>query len=105
MKYLAVLCIILASMLCFTNAGGRKCRTPRVKAHSCECNSKTAGLLQLADGKLFLCDGSDWKALQFEEPIGSEKNPGYSCKDILDNDEQAADGIYWITLTGKFYDR
>lgn len=72
MKYLTVLCITLASMLCFTNAD---------RHWKCGCS----------------CDF-------YPEPVGDKKNPGFSCKDILENNEAARnyDGIYWITLSGKF---
>lgn len=72
MKYLTVLCITLASMLCFTNAD---------RHWKCGCS----------------CDF-------YPEPVGDQKNPGFSCKDILENNEAARnyDGIYWITLSGKF---
>ncbi|XP_020618230.1 uncharacterized protein LOC110056128 [Orbicella faveolata] len=69
MKYLTVLCITLASMLCFTNAD---------RHWKCGCS----------------CDF-------YPEPVGDQKNPGFSCKDILENNEAARnyDGIYWITLS------
>ncbi|KAL9952118.1 hypothetical protein ACROYT_G039327 [Oculina patagonica] len=91
----------MTSTVCFTIAGKRNKCGPKVRAGNCECKSKTAGTLNLADGKLLLCDGNEWKALQFEEPLGSEKNPGYSCKDILDNGGQTADGVYYITLNDR----
>ncbi|XP_078352110.1 uncharacterized protein LOC144636783 [Oculina patagonica] len=102
MRYLAILCIILTSTVCFTIAGKRnKCGT-KLRASNCDCTSKTAGVLKYGGGKLLLCDGNDWKALQFEgKAPGSDKsNPGYSCKDLLDNG-QTADGVYWITLSDR----
>ena len=105
MRFLAIFCIILATMVSFTIAGKGKCG-PIARTNSpCTCKPKTAGLLKFADGKLVVCDGSEWKTLQMETAVGSRENPGYSCKDILDNDDKAADGVYWITLTGKFGDR
>ncbi|XP_078352105.1 uncharacterized protein LOC144636779 isoform X2 [Oculina patagonica] len=101
MRYLAILWIILTSTMCFTIAGKRpKCGT-KVRASNCDCTSKTAGELKQGGGKLFFCDGNDWKALQFETPLGSRNNPGYSCKDLLDIGGQTADGVYWITLTDR----
>ena len=89
-------------MVCFTVAGkGKKCG-PIVREHNCECKAKTAGMLKRDGGKLLMCDGNEYKALQFEESLGSESNPGHSCKDIMDNGEQTADGVYYITLNGKF---
>ena len=103
MRYLTILCIILTTALSFAIAAKRKCESLLAKAESCECKPKTAGLLNLADGKLRVCDGTEWKIVQLAEPLGSSSdNPGHSCKHILDNDKQAADGVYWITLTCKF---
>ena len=102
MRYLAILCIILTSTVCFTVAGKRKKCGPKVREHNCDCTPKNAGVLKLADGKLLLCDGNEYKTLQFEEPRGSEGNPGFSCKDILDNGGQTTDGVNYITLTGNF---
>ena len=101
MRYLAILCIILTSAVCFIVAGeGKKCG-PKVREHNCECKAKTAGLLKREGGKLLMCDGNEYKALQFEYPLGSESNPGHSCEDIM-NGGQSANGIYYITLTGRF---
>ena len=104
MRYRTILCIILTTALSFTIAAKKKCERPLAKAESsCECKPKTAGLLNMADGKLRVCDGTEWKMVQLAKPLGSSSdNPGYSCKHILDNDKQAADGVYWITLTCKF---
>ena len=30
--------------------------------------------------------------------LGEFLNPGYDCTDILNHEEDAADGFYWITL-------
>lgn len=104
MRYLAILCIILTTAVSFTIANKkRRCERPLARAKSCECKPKSAGLLKMSGGKLVVCDGSGWKTLQFATPLGSSSdNPGHSCKHILGNDKQAADGVYWITLTCKF---
>ena len=92
MRYLAILCIILSSTLFFTNAA--KCGI-QVKKHNCDCKDKNAGLLNLDDdGKLLVCDGAGWKALKYEIPLGSQTNPGFSCKNIKDNRDDTADGVY-----------
>ncbi|KAL9952132.1 hypothetical protein ACROYT_G039342, partial [Oculina patagonica] len=100
MRYLAILCIILTSTVCFTTIAGQsnECGT-EVPSSNCDCTSNTAGVLKYRRGILLMCDGNFWKALQFEEhPLGSDKsNPGYSCKDLLDNG-QTTDGVYWIFL-------
>ena len=103
MRYLAILCIILTTVMSVTVTANGKCERPLARTESCECKPKSAGLLNLADGKLRVCDGTEWKIVQFTTSLGSSSdNPGDSCKHILDNDKQAADGVYWITLTCKF---
>ena len=101
MRYLVVLGQILISTVLFTSAG-KKCG-PIVKKHNCECQAKSAGRLKLEDGKLLMCDGSDYKSLQFEMPTpkNSRANPAYSCKEIKDEDSVADDGIYWLTFKSK----
>lgn len=102
MRYLAILCIILTTVMSVTVTANGKCERPLARTESCECKPKSAGLLNLADGKLRVCDGTEWKIVQFTTSLGSSSdNPGDSCKHILDNDKQAADGVYWITLTYK----
>ena len=101
MGYLAILCIILTSTVCFTAGKRNKCG-PIVREHNCDCKAKTAGMLKRDGEKLLMCDGNEWKGIQQEVALGSsKKNPGYSCKDILDAG-QTDDGVYWITLTGRF---
>ena len=104
MRYLAILCIVLTTAVSFTIACKRKrCEPPLARAEPFDCKPKSEGLLRMSSGKLVVCDGSGWKTLQFAIPLGSSSdNPGYSCKHILDNDKEAADGVYWITLTCKF---
>lgn len=73
---------------------------------SCPCNKADhAGAIKYANGKVYVCLGTEWKALQFENnsTYGTENNPAYSCKDILDNagpGQQHTDGVYWIRLRG-----
>ena len=74
---------------------------------SCPCNKADhAGAIKYANGKLHLCLGTEWKEVQLENNslYGTRNNPGYSCKDILDNAGpglQPTDGVYWIRLRGK----
>ena len=69
---------------------------------SCACNKpEHAGALKYDSGKVYVCLGSEWKVIQFEASYGSETNPGYSCKDILNKaGKQLNDGVYWIRLPG-----
>lgn len=100
MRHLVILCILLTCTLSIAVPRKPRCKAkPKVSANGCECNEKRAGVLKLADKKLFMCDGGEWKALQYEQPYGSRKNPGYSCKDIKEDAAQATDGVYWIRLS------
>nr|XP_058959602.1 uncharacterized protein LOC131786567 [Pocillopora verrucosa] len=100
MRYLVVLGLILISTVLFTSAGKKYKCGPIVKKHNCECKAKSAGQLKLEDGKLLMCDGSEYKPLQFEMPTpkNSRANPAYSCKEIMEEDAAADDGIYWLTF-------
>ena len=68
---------------------------------SCSCNQpEQAGALKYAN----VCLGSEWKPFQLQVSYvyGTENNPGYSCKDILDKaGQQLSDGVFWIRLRGK----
>ena len=72
---------------------------------SCACNrAEHAGALKYDNGKVSVCLGSEWKTVQFEEnhAYGTENNPGYSCKDILDKaGQQLSNGVFWIRLRGN----
>jgi len=72
---------------------------------SCACNQPNqAGALKYDNGKVYVCLGSEWQLLQFQEVYvyGTENNPGYSCKDILDKSgQQLSNGVFWIRLRGK----
>ncbi|KAL9952130.1 hypothetical protein ACROYT_G039340 [Oculina patagonica] len=100
MRYLAILCIILTSTVCFTTIAGQsnECGT-EVPSSNCDCTSNTAGVFKYHDGKGLLCNGYFWNPLRLTK-LGSEMYPGYSCKDLLDNG-QTVDGIYWITLSDR----
>ena len=76
----------------------------KVGQSKCSCQPKRAGQLKFAGGRLFVCTGTEWKALQFEVSgiYGSKLHPGSSCEDIKKkNSKPSANGVYWITLSGK----
>ena len=90
MRHLAILCILLTCTLSIAVPRKPRCKAkPKVSANGSECMFF----------KLFMCDGGEWKALQYEEPYGSRQNPGYSCKAIKEDVAQATDGVYWIALS------
>ena len=113
MGYLMILRIIFTGMMlclatakdshvCNCNCGDTYYTTPNADQQDSSCQLKKAGQLKFAGGKLFVCTGKEWKALQYEVPYGSKSNPGYSCKDIMDKDPPTnSTGVYWITLRGK----
>ena len=68
-----------------------------------DCQPKKAGKMKFAAGKVSVCDGNEWKALQYEEKYGSRRNPGFSCEDIKADLKHSANGVYWITLSGKLF--
>lgn len=41
-----------------------------------------------------------WVETTPADPVGSESNPGVSCKHILDNGGSTGDGVYWIDSNG-----
>ncbi|KAJ7321470.1 Saccharopine dehydrogenase [Desmophyllum pertusum] len=107
MGYLGVLSILLTSTLCYTTAyHPDECNYSdtyynifKIGKHNCDCQAKSAGQLKFDQGKVLVCDGHEWKSLQYEEEYGSRKNPGFSCEDIKASANQAANGVYWITLS------
>ena len=99
MGYLAIFIIFLTSTLCYKLAKCDGCPSLQVSEHNCICEPTTAGQLKFAEGNLLVCDGYDWNTLQYEPPAyGSKKNPGSSCQDIKTNEQEAANGVYWIAL-------
>lgn len=113
MARLTVLALVCFSILCLSSAGGKKgCKKPKrirpvfLKESNCECVSEITGRMKQQDGKIFFCDGSEWKALAFEKAklLGSKENPGSSCGDIKSNEpKQNTNGVYWINSTSKIF--
>ena len=77
----------------------------KLSAASCACNQyDQAGSLKYDNGKVYVCWGKEWKSIQIQESYvyGTENNPGYSCKDMLDKaGQQLSNGVFWIRLRGK----
>ncbi len=67
---------------------------------STECSPLKAGAIRYHDGNLEYCDGSEWKMLVSRGTLGSESNPGQSCKQILDSGSSTGSGVYWIDPDG-----
>lgn len=102
MAHLTLFTAIVISVLYLSNAqkcgNASKSRHIYVKEHNCDCLRKRAGQLKFDAGKLLVCDGSEWRALQYqlEPPTGS------SCLDIRTKypDQAKDNGVYEIKLNG-----
>lgn len=106
---MTLLIITLTSVLYLTSAQ-RECDVPakrrnvvQLQQQNCDCLAKRAGQMKFAEGKVLVCDGSEWKALQYEVPYGSRSKPGYSCEDIrtVNIDSQTKNGVYFISQSGS----
>ena len=96
-----VLCCAIASDSAECDCGEKYYPIFKIGQHSCTCKTDTAGQLKFSEGHVFVCNGSEWKALQYVA-YGSKLNPGHGCGDIkAKNAKQSANGIYWITLPGE----
>ncbi|XP_068726004.1 uncharacterized protein [Montipora capricornis] len=105
MARLTILCLVCLSILSLSSAGKNSCKRPKkirsvfLKPQSCDCDSKTSGLLKYEDGQVLFCNGNDWKSLMTS--VGSMENPGSSCKDIKERSPtEPTNGVYWI-ITGS----
>ena len=109
--YPSVFSIVLTTMLCYTTAyHPSECNIAdtyynifKIGQHNCNCQAKSAGQLKFDGGKVLVCDGNKWNALQYEYVYGTKNNPGFSCQDIRSSlAKRATNGLYWITLGGRF---
>lgn len=100
MGYLVGLSILLSVSICCMIASSFGCGETYHKVINLDCDPSKAGQMKFTTGKIFVCDGKEWKALQYEESsLGSRRYPGFSCKGIKTSLKDAANGIYWITLS------
>ena len=107
--YIISLIVALATMVCFaigchqSSCGSFETHQYvfRIGQYDCDCEPFRAGQMTFVEGKVYVCDGTEWKALQYEASLGSRSDPGFSCKDIKAHLKDATNGIYWIALTGK----
>ncbi|XP_048585752.1 uncharacterized protein LOC116609941 isoform X1 [Nematostella vectensis] len=72
----------------------------QVPNHGCKCTAKVAGALRYKDGNLQVCNGNEYVNVGGnagrEAPVGTETNPGKSCRDILTKRKDAKSGMYFI---------
>ena len=72
------------------------------KVINLDCDPSKARQMKFTAWKIFVCDGKEWKALQYKESfLGSRKYPGSSCKKSKTDSRNAANGIYWIAMGGR----
>lgn len=118
MHHLTRLCLIFSGIIlcvagasnthtCNCNCGDRYSYGQLLDGHhSDSCQPKRAGQLKFTDGRLFVCTGNEWKALQYVNEssttpkYGSKAKPGFSCKDIKTKNKGKQNGIFWIRLNG-----
>ena len=121
MHHLTRLCLIFSGIIlcvagasnthtCNCNCGDRYSYGQLLDGHhSDSCQPKRAGQLKFTDGRLFVCTGNEWKALQYVNEssttpkYGSKAKPGFSCKDIKTKNDGKQNGIFWIRLNGTDY--
>ena len=65
------------------------------------CNTNTAGTLRFGDNVLQVCADGDWQDLYREAVGSSEQSAGASCKSILDGNQGAPSGVYWLNPSGS----
>jgi len=63
---------------------------------ACDAGHAGAVYFDTKVGDLLLCNGSAWKSLVNVPPLGSQANPGTSCKDVLSKGFAQGNGVYWI---------
>ena len=108
MGHLVALGIFFTGVLCFATAHDNPAdcdqdeTTQVIGLSNCNCQPSRAGQLKFDNDKVFVCIGSEWKALQYETSYGEKSNPGSSCEDI-NNAGRNTNGIYWITTNGKIH--
>ena len=71
-------------------------RLKQADKHPTTCTPANFGYLyaNTKANALYVCNGKEFYPISLV-PVGTQSNPGQSCKDIL-----TTDGVYWITGTG-----
>ena len=66
------------------------------------CDAAAIGLVyyNTADGSLRICDGTAFRVMAQVIPIGTQDNPGKTCKAVYDGGDASGDGTYWIDPDG-----
>ena len=66
------------------------------------CTSEKAGTMRWHDNTVQVCNGTDWKGLDWESPGdgSTAADAGDSCESIYNHGLGSIDGIYWIDPNG-----
>ncbi len=65
-----------------------------------ECTAAKAGTLRWHNSRVEVCNGTEWSPI-YNPPLGTELNPGLSCKEILDAGDSTGNGYYWVDPDGS----
>ena len=71
-------------------------------SHPVTCDTQHFGYLYAnpKDKAVYVCNGDAFYPISLV-PVGTQTNPGLTCKDILTKAPASGDGLYWITGTGQ----
>ena len=66
------------------------------------CTALNFGVLYAnpTDKAIYACNGKTWVAW-YLNPVGTQENPGLSCKDVLIKSPLSKGGLYWIAPAGQ----
>lgn len=110
MRYIISLIVIFVIMVCFViGCYQLLCGifemyqyVFRIGQYDCECELFRVGQMKFVEGKVYVCDGIEWKVLQYEVLLGFRSDFGFLCKDIKVYLKDVINDIYWIILMGNF---
>ena len=69
--------------------------------HPVSCTPENFGYVYAnpKSNAIYICNGKEFYPISLV-PVGTQSNPGLSCKDILTKAPSSTDGVYWITGVG-----
>lgn len=103
MGYFVGLSILLSVLICCMIVLFFGCGEIYYKVINFDCDFSKVGQMKFIIGKIFVCDGKEWKVLQYEEFfLGFRRYLGFLCKGIKISLKDVVNGIYWIILSGRF---
>jgi len=79
--------------------GGVQLKTMTKDPFKCDASRTGYVYFNTAFKALQVCEGKEWVPIHLS-PLGSQSNPGASCKDIFTRRPGVADGNYWLDPDG-----